>query len=125
MAKPQIIRDAAGNPAYAVLPWDEYRALDPSISDNALTDEELAFRAEAEFTEGFPLEVAQRLAAGENPVRVYRRHRELTQKELAARTGLHPVYISQVETGKRRGRARTIALIANALNVDIDDLIPV
>jgi len=124
MAKPQIIRDGAGNPAYAVFPWDEYRARDPAVADADLTDEELALRGEAEFDEGFLLDVAQRLAAGDNPVKVFRQHRGLTQKALAERAGLHPVYISQVETGKRQGLARTIAQLARALGVDADDLIP-
>ena len=124
MAKPQIIRDGAGNPAYAVLPWDEYRALGPAVADADLTDEELALRGEAEFDEGFPLAVARRLAAGDNPVKVFRQHRGLTQKALAERAGLHPVYFSQVETGKRQGLARTIAQLARALGVDADDLIP-
>ena len=43
----QIIRGPDGNPAFAVLPWDEYRALVPDAADAALSDEELFDRADA------------------------------------------------------------------------------
>jgi len=84
---------------------------------------ELYDRATAEGGESFPAEVADRLLAGENPVRVYRSHRGMKQGDLAAAAGVHPVYISQIETGKRTGSAKTLAAIAGALGVAVDDLI--
>ena len=69
-------------------------------SDEALYDE-----ARAEGGEFFPAEVVDRLLAGENPIRVYRNYRRMTQKQLAEAAGINPVYLSQIETGKRaRGR---------------------
>ena len=50
-------------------------------------------------------------------------HRGLKQGELAAAAGIHPVYLSQIETGKRSGSTRTLAAIAKALGVIVDDLI--
>ena len=47
----------------------------------------------------------------------------MTQGELAAAAGIHPVYLSQIETGKRSGSTRTLAAIAEALGVTVDDLI--
>lgn len=88
-----------------------------------LSDEELYDRADAEGGESFPAEVVDRLLAGRNPIRVYRDHRGMTQGALAAAAGLHPVYLSQIETGKRTGSARTLAAIAEALGVTVDDLI--
>lgn len=88
-----------------------------------LSDEELYDRADAEGGESFPAEVVDRLLAGQNPIRVYRDHRGMTQGALAAAAGIHPVYLSQIETGKRTGSAKTLAAIAEALGVTVDDLI--
>ncbi len=88
-----------------------------------LSDEELYDRADAEGGESFPTEVVDRLLAGQNPIRVYRDHRGMTQGALAAAAGIHPVYLSQIETGKRTGSAKTLVAIAEALGVTVDDLI--
>lgn len=88
-----------------------------------LSDEELYDRADAEGGESFPAEVVDRLLAGQNPIRVYRDHCGMTQGALAAAAGIHPVYLSQIETGRRTGSARTLAAIAEALGVTVDELI--
>ena len=123
MNKPQVILDEGGRPAFAVIPWREYERLSNGEAEAALSDEELYDRATAEGGESFPASVADRLLAGENPVRVYRNHRGMKQGELAAAAGIHPVYLSQIETGKRTGSAKTLSAIAGALCVSVDDLI--
>jgi transcriptional regulator with XRE-family HTH domain len=60
--------------------------------------------------------------AGKNPIRVFRNHRGMTQIELAAAININPVYLSQIETGRRNGSTKTLASIAKALNVSLDDL---
>lgn len=90
--------------------------------DTTLTDEELRDLAAAEDDEFFPLDVAQRLLAGEHPVRVFRTYRQLTQKQLAAQAGINAVYLSQVERGRRAGSGRILAALARALNVDAEHL---
>ena len=54
---------------------------------------------------------------------MYRNYRGLTQNELAAAVGINAVYLSQIETGKRTGSAKTLAALAKALQVAVDDLI--
>ena len=122
MAKPQVILDDSGNPAFAVIPWREYERL-AAGSEADLSDEELYDRARAEGGEAFPIDVADRLLAGENAVRVYRDHRGMTQKQLAGAVGINPIYLSQIERGRRTGSTRTLAAIAGALGVDLDDLV--
>ncbi len=119
----QIIVDEAGKPAYAVIPWREYERLMPDAAEAVLTDEALYDRARAEGGELFPAEIVDRLLAGENPIRVYRGYRGLTQKQLAETAGINPVYLSQIETGKRAGSLRTLAAIAEALGVEAGDLV--
>jgi len=116
----QIIRDAGGEPAFAVLPIAEYeRLLDAA-------DEALSVRAfdayKAARSETFPEEVAERLLAGEHPVRVFREYRGLTQTQLAEVAGLKQAYVSQIEARARVGSVDVLKRVADALNVDIDDL---
>ena len=122
MSDPQVILDDSGKPAFAVIPWQEYERL-ARTTEGALTDEELYDIAKATGDESFPIEVADRLLAGENPVKVYREYRGLTQSQLATAVALNTVYLSQIETGKRTGSAKTLAALAGALNVSVDDLI--
>ncbi len=105
MAEPQVIRDDRGNPVFAVLPWREYQRLAAGAAGAALTDEELYDDAKLTGDESFPIKVADRLLAGENPVKVYRGHRGMTQSQLATAAGINPVYLSQIETRKRTGSA--------------------
>ena len=95
------------------------------MAENAVnppTDEELYGEAKSGADEAFPIEVADRLLAGENPIKVYRNLTGLTQNQLASTVKIHAVYLSQIETGKRTGSLKTLAAIADALNVAVDDL---
>ena len=116
MADLQIIRDGEGNPAFAVIPWQQYAHLTQS-------DEALFEAALAETEEAFPREVVDQLLAGQNPVKVYRNYRGLTQQQLAETVGINPVYLSQIERGDRTGAIKTLATIARALQVDLDGLV--
>ena len=73
--------------------------------------------------ESFPIEVVDQLLDGQHPIRVYRNYRGLTQNELAAAAAINAVYLSQIETGKRTGSAKTLAALAKALQVTVDALI--
>ena len=52
--------------------------IEAMVSDETLYDE-----AKAEAGEFFPVEVVDRLLAGESPIRVYRTYRGMTRKQLA------------------------------------------
>ena len=89
--------------------------------------EEMADRVEIAMArrsdvETVPHALVKRLIAGDHPVKVYREHRRLTQAALAERTGLSPMYLSQIETGRRGGSTKTLRKMARALRVDLDDL---
>ena len=72
--------------------------------------------------ERVPIEMVDRLIAGENPVKVWREHRGLSQRALAERTGLNFAYLSQIETGDRKGPVGTMKKLAKALGLELDDL---
>ncbi len=83
-----------------------------------------AKQAIAEGEELIPSSVTYAILDGENPIRVWRNHRGLTQQQLADQAGISKPYLSQLESGKRTGSADVLAALAKALNVTIDDLLP-
>jgi DNA-binding XRE family transcriptional regulator len=70
-----------------------------------------------------PKAVADRLANGENPVRVIREWRDMIQGELAVSVGISQNYLSEIETGRRKGPAELQKKFARALGVPMDLLI--
>ena len=120
----QVIVDEAGRPVFAVIPWSKYERLTSGdVTDEDLSDEALYDRAVAEDEESFPIAIVDRIVAGESAIRVYRQHRGMTQKEVAAAVGLSPLYLSQIERGTRKGSVSTLSAIAKVLRVRLDDLI--
>jgi transcriptional regulator with XRE-family HTH domain len=55
--------------------------------------------------------------------RHYRRQRRLTQKALAAQTGLHHTYLSQIERGHRNVSILSHLQIARALQMPLASLV--
>lgn len=73
--------------------------------------------------ETVPDEIVGRLISGENPIRVWREHRGLSLRALAARAEVSPSALSDMETGKSEGRPRVLRRIAAVLGVNLDDLV--
>jgi ribosome-binding protein aMBF1 (putative translation factor) len=70
-----------------------------------------------------PKPVADRLANGDNAVRVVREWRGMIQGELAVAVGISQNYLSEIETGRRKGPAELQKKFARALGVPLDLLI--
>jgi len=103
------------------IPQEVYNRL---IADSEMLADLAAYdAAKIEGGEGMPLEVFQRIIDGENPVKVIREWRGLTQAELARRAGLHRVQLHDIETGKSRGSVDTLKAVAVALEVGMDDVV--
>ena len=71
---------------------------------------------------GLPADIVNPLAEGENPIRVFRKWRGMTGSELADKAGISQPYLSDIENGKRDGTLQTLVAIADALEVDLDDI---
>lgn len=56
-------------------------------------------------------------------IRELRRHKGLSQEELAARAEIHPTYLSGIECGKRNTSLAAFFSIARALNVKPAELV--
>lgn len=70
-----------------------------------------------------PHEVALAIMDGERPVVAYRRHRNLTLRQLGARTGLAVGYLSEIERGLKPGSTSALSRIADAVGTTIDTLV--
>lgn len=81
-----------------------------------------AFHASCD-QERVPIALVDRLIEGENPVKVWREHRGLSQRALAQKAGLNFAYLSQIETGARQGTVATVKKLAEALGLEASDLI--
>ena len=70
-----------------------------------------------------PADIVRRLIAGENNVTVWRSHRGLSGRDLAAAAGVSAPFISEIESGKKDGSVSVMKKIADVLKVDLDDLV--
>jgi len=105
---------------FALVPLKDFEQLK---HDAEMLDDIRAYdAAKSRNEEAFPREVAARLVAGENPIRVFRQHRGLTQESLAKSAEIARAYLAEFETGKKQGSVAVLRNIAGALNVELDDI---
>jgi DNA-binding XRE family transcriptional regulator len=109
----------------AILPRAEYERL-KALAGEAVEDAgtaRLIARAKKDIAEGGPLlpkEIVDRLADGGNPIRVLREFRGWTQVELVTAVGITQGYLSDLETGKRKGPLALHQKVARALGVPLE-----
>lgn len=112
----------------AILPRKEYETLAAKAAevDEDVGTARLVARARKEIALGAPLipkSIVDRMAKGENPLRVLREWRGETQLHLASKTNMGQGYISDLESGRRKGTAAALKKIADVLKVPVDLLI--
>jgi DNA-binding XRE family transcriptional regulator len=125
----QIIRTESGE-ELVVLSRREYIALLARAGDEAAEDEMTRILGEefkAAIARGedvaLPEAVWAAIEAGESPVKVLRKHRGLTQAELAAAAGVNQNYVAELEAGRKSSAPETLKAIARALGVPLDVLV--
>jgi DNA-binding XRE family transcriptional regulator len=119
----QII-EKNGRPEWAVVPYEEYQRLVAEaemLQDVRDYDEAKLVLANGE--ELIPSQVTYALLDGENPLRVWREYRKLTQQQVAEAAGISKPYLSQLESGQRKGTTEVLQAVAKVLNVSLDDLV--
>lgn len=102
--------------------YDRLRAAEEHLADIAAYDAAKAALASGD-DELVPHEYAVRLIDGENPITVFRDLRGMSKAGLARAAGVDRVQLHNIETGTRRGSVDTLAKLADALGVKVDDLI--
>lgn len=116
----QII-EKNGKPEWAIVPYEEYQKLLQALEN---MDDIRAYDEAVESEEEYlPSDMVRRLVDGENPVRVWRQYRGMSQAKLASEGGITPAYLSQLENGARKGTAQVLRSLARVLDVDIEDLL--
>ena len=93
----------AGKP-HVLVPVHDYTALKNAGSNNNL-----------------PAEIMEQLTIGkDSPIKVIRKHRAMTQGDLATLAGISRPYLTEIETGRKDGSIRALKAIAGALDVSLE-----
>lgn len=109
----------------AVLPEAEFIQLSDMAEENADIRAAMLAEARAEAGEEYvPHDLVQRILDGDAPLRVWREYRGLSQQALADRVGLSKMTISSLETGRQSTSIRNWRLLADALSIDLIDILP-
>jgi len=128
LTKVQFIKTAGGE-ELAILPKSEYERLAGLVADEDIGTARVVRNAREKIAAGrevmVPKSIVDRLAARENPIRVLREWRAMTQAELVVAIGISQGYLSDLEAGKRKGPVALHQKIAQALDVPIDLLLPI
>jgi hypothetical protein len=109
----------------AILPRKEYEALAAKAreADEDFGTARLVASARKDIAAGMPLipkEVVDRIANGENALRALREWRGKTQLYVSHKTNIGQGYISDLESGRRRGTATALKKIADVLKVPLE-----
>jgi DNA-binding XRE family transcriptional regulator len=118
--KPQIFRAPDGT-EMVILTKEEYDRLanlaEEDEEDAAIFDERTA-EIESGKVALLPPEVSQMMLRGDRLLKALRKWRNLNQLDLVRLTGLAQGYISDIESGKKKGTIETLRKLALALRVD-------
>lgn len=109
-----------GKERYVVMPESEFEAIQDAL-DNAEASVIEARIAAGEET--YPAELVDAILDGAHPVAAFRKWRGLTALDLAQKANLSRPYITEIETGRKDGSVKALKAIADALDVDLDDLV--
>jgi len=119
----QIIK-RDGKPEWAVLPYEDYLQLieQAELLEDIRDFDAISAAIERGDEELIPAEVVNAILDGENPIKVWREFRGLTQQQLANAIQISKPYLSQIETGKRTGTTDVLSAIAKALDVSLEQV---
>jgi len=107
---PQIIIQN-GKPAFAVIPWNEYKEL---LDNQIEADESDVW---------FPNEVLKANVRGDSLIKAWREYFKLTQLELSAKAGMKQSALARIENNNANPRKATLTKLAKALEIDLEQLI--
>jgi len=125
MNAPVQVIERDGKPEWAVLPYEVYVQLaeEAEMLQDIRDYDSVKTAIEQGKEELIPGEVTFALLDSENPIKVWREYRGLTQQQLAEMVGISTQYLSQIETGKRTGTTEVLLSIAKVLRVTLDDIV--
>ena len=108
LTNPQIITNG-GEPAFAVIPWNEYQELTQQyiIADDTWIPHEI---------------VKATLLGDVSIIRAWREYFNLTQQELARRSGISQPALVRLEKIDAKPRASTLKKLATAMDINVAQL---
>jgi DNA-binding XRE family transcriptional regulator len=110
-----------------ILSRAEYDALAMGRRDEDAADAARANQILGELARGsetlLTSEQADELLAAKTPFAFWRKHRGMTQEALSKLVGVAQGFISEIENGSKTGDVQTLAAIARALEISLDDLV--
>lgn len=120
----QFLLDANGRPQYAVLPIEDYWAITGEGAEPAGREEPR--NPLHQNAPGFevPAEVAAAVRSGAHPITAWREHRGLTREILAGWIGFDEDDVAHFEDNDAVPTVEILQMIANALDVPIQALLP-
>jgi DNA-binding XRE family transcriptional regulator len=121
----QIIKQDE-QPEWAVIPYEIYLQLveNAEMLQDIQDYDSLKAAIQGGGEKLIPADVINAILDGENAIRVWRQYRGYSQATLATEAGISIPYLSQLESGKRKGSVEVLANIARALEVALETIIP-
>jgi DNA-binding XRE family transcriptional regulator len=121
----QIIKQG-NKPEWAVVPYETYLQLveKAEMAQDVQDFDSAKAALERGEDELVPSEVVYALLDGENPIKVWREYRGLSQQETAENARISVPYLSQLETNKRKGSLSVLSAIAVVLKVSLESIVP-
>jgi len=103
----------------AVLPRAEFEELARKAADIDEDDADVAMydARKAAQSPALPPEVAALMLRGDSLLKAVRKWRGMTQLQIEFKTDIGQGYLSDLESGRRKGSAEVLAKLADALNV--------
>jgi DNA-binding XRE family transcriptional regulator len=116
-----IVKDGK---TFALVPVQEYGDLLASIemNDDIAALERAKQRLDDGEDEIIPIDIVRRRINGENPLKIWRQYRNLTQEQLSQASGVSRGMIGAIEAGHRTGSVEILKKLSAALKVDIEDI---
>ncbi|MBF0226070.1 MAG: helix-turn-helix transcriptional regulator [Desulfobacterales bacterium] len=102
-----------GEPAFVVIPYDEYIQIFPQISNEPRIPEKNSLPHEV---------VGMTIKKGYTLIRAWRKYLNLTQIQIAERIAVTQEIFSQMESGKKHIGVKTLRKIAKAMNINVKQL---
>jgi len=108
--------------------WEAFAERLEDIDDRAAVQARRAFESAAgndvarrDYLTG---DEALRLIDGENPARIWREKRGMTQRALAEQAGVGVSYLVEIETGKKTGSVEMLLKLAGVPAIAMEHLVP-
>ena len=109
LTKLQIIKHE-NKPAFAVIPWKEYKYLINNLPDPNEVDVY------------FPNEVVKANIRGDTLIKAWREYLDITQEELAKKAGIKQPSLARIEKSNSNHRTSTLKKLATSMGLSIEQL---